>query len=181
MLLKQSAPLRMIVLSPANRPRIAPETRIRRIGGPSSLSVDDELTQAKIAWKNYQSTRKRDAIYDYLRAVFKIVRRWRKEHRAKTSSYQALRATGSTNKIRKVEPFAIVIFCTSDPRKVDAKTRAKWSRVLRYAEQFKPDTQNLTQFVKSNGGINECCAVVRTRSRIGENTRSLKRPSGAQF
>jgi hypothetical protein len=70
MLLKQSAPLRMIVLSPAKRPRIAPDKHIRTIVGPSSLSVEDELAQAKIAWKRYQSTRERDAIYDYLRAVF---------------------------------------------------------------------------------------------------------------
>jgi len=90
MLLKQSAPLRMIVLSPAKRPRIAPDRHIRTIVGPSSLSVEDELAQAKIAWKRYQSTRERDAIYDYLRAVFKIVRRWRKESRVKASSHQAL-------------------------------------------------------------------------------------------
>ena len=33
----------------------------------------------------------------------------------------------------KPEPFGIVIFCTSDPEVADAKTRSKWSRVLRYA------------------------------------------------
>jgi hypothetical protein len=33
-----------------------------------------------------------DAVYGYLGAVFKIVRRWRKERRAKGRSHQALRA-----------------------------------------------------------------------------------------
>ena len=75
----------------------------------------------------------------------KIVRRWRKENRAKASSHQALRATGQANTDSKPEPFAVVIFCTSDPRIVDAKTRSKWSRALRYAERFKPDTQSLAR------------------------------------
>ena len=89
MLLKQPAPPRVIVVSPASSPRITPQKYIRTIVSPSSSSVEDELLQARIAWKEYQSTRKRDAIYDYLRAVFKIVRRWRKESRAKASSHQA--------------------------------------------------------------------------------------------
>jgi hypothetical protein len=112
MLLKQpfsQVPPQAIAVSPVRYFRIAPETRIRRIGGPHRSAVGDDLAQARIAWKSYQSTRRRDAIYDYLRAVFKIVRRWRKEHRAKASSHQALRATGRANRIRNVEPFAVVI------------------------------------------------------------------------
>jgi hypothetical protein len=114
-----------IAVSPVRYFSIAPDRHIRTIVGPTSSPVEDELAQARIAWKKYQSTRRRDAIYDYLRAVFKIVRRWRKEHRAKASSHQALRATGRANRIRNVEPFAVVILVSSDPRKVDAKTRSK--------------------------------------------------------
>jgi hypothetical protein len=145
-----------IAVPPVRYFRIAPKTRIRRIAGPHSSAVEHELAQARIAWKSYQSTRRRDAIYDYLRAVFKIVRRWRKEHRAKASSHQALKRAGSTNRVRNLEPFAVVILVSSDPRKVDAKTRSKWSRLLQYADQFKPDTERLADFVKSHGGINEC-------------------------
>ncbi len=123
--------------------RVAPETRTRTVVGPYSATVHDELLQAKIAWKIYQSTRERGAVYDYLRAVFKVVRRWRKEHRAKASSRQALKVAGRINMVRNREPFAIVILCTSDPGKVDAKTRSKWSRVLRYANQFKADTEKV--------------------------------------
>jgi hypothetical protein len=54
------------------------------------------------------------------------------------------------------EPFGIVIFCTADREIADAKTRSKWSRVLRYALKAKPIGQSLTEFIKSNGGINEC-------------------------
>ena len=56
----------------------------------------------------------------------------------------------------KPEPFGIVIFCTCDPEVADAKTRSKWSRVLRYARKAKPGDQRLTDFIKSNGGLNEC-------------------------
>jgi hypothetical protein len=104
MLLKHpfsQGPPQAIAAPPVTYLRIAPKARIRRIAGPHSSSVEHDLAQARIAWKSYQSTRQRDAIYDYLTAVFKIVRRWRKEHRAKASSHQALRATGRANRIPK--------------------------------------------------------------------------------
>lgn len=174
MLLKQpfaQIPPQAIAVSPVRYLRIAPEKRIRTIVGPHSSAVEHELAQARIAWKRYQSTRRRDAIYDYLRAVFKIVRRWRREGRTKASSHQALRAASRANKIRKVEPFAVVIFCTSDRNNVDARTRSKWSRALRYAERFKPDSQRLAQFIKSKGGINEC--AVRGSGHVAELAKTL--------
>lgn len=138
--------------------RITPERHIRQIGISSSSAIEYELISARVAWKEYQSTRKRDAVYDYLRAVFAIVQRWKKEHRAKVKSYQALRATGRCSQARNLEPFAAVIFCTSDPHKADSKTRSKWYRAIRYAERFKADSQSVAQFIKSRGGINECAA-----------------------
>jgi hypothetical protein len=65
---------------------------------------------------------------------------------------------GRANRVRNLEPFAVVILCTSDPHKLDPKTRSKLSRVLRYADKFKPDTERLAEFVKRHGGINECAA-----------------------
>jgi hypothetical protein len=56
----------------------------------------------------------------------------------------------------KAEPFAIVIFCTADPDAVDAKTRSKWGRALRYALRARPENQRLTDFIKGEGGLNEC-------------------------
>jgi hypothetical protein len=54
------------------------------------------------------------------------------------------------------EPFAAVIRCTSDPAKVDKRTRSKWSRVLRYALSYKDHAEPLGQFIKRRGGINKC-------------------------
>ncbi len=51
-----------------------------------------------------------------------------------------MKLQGDTTSMR-VEPFAVVIRCTSAPDKVDgktrSKTRSKWSRALRVAEAFK--------------------------------------------
>jgi hypothetical protein len=54
------------------------------------------------------------------------------------------------------EPFAAVILCTSDPGKVDKRTRSKWSRVLRYAAEYKTSAEPLAAFVRRKGGINKC-------------------------
>jgi hypothetical protein len=56
------------------------------------------------------------------------------------------------------DPFAAVIRCTSDPAKADNRTRSKWSRLMRYAVAYKPDSEPLEQFVRRKGGINACAA-----------------------
>ena len=79
--------------------RIAPERKIQ-IVGTSHSTVSDELEHARRAWVRYQSTRKRDAVYDYLERVFKIVQHWKRQQRAKASSHQALIATNQRRAIR---------------------------------------------------------------------------------
>jgi hypothetical protein len=84
------------------------------------------------------------------------VQHWKKQRRAKASSHQAVVATKQRRAIRIDESFAAVIFCASNSEVADAKTRSKWARALRFAEQFTPNAQELAQFIKSQGGINEC-------------------------
>jgi hypothetical protein len=43
--------------------------------------------------------------------------------------------------------------------------RSKWSRVMRYAAAYKPDSEPLDQFVRRKGGINACAA--RFSRRMG--------------
>lgn len=150
-------PPRASAISQNNNSRIALTTeQISRIARILDPTVEDELAKARMAWKKYQSSRERDAIYRYLDAVFQIVVQWKEQRRAKASSYQALSATKQHGTIRTNEPFAVVIYCTSDRCKVDAKTRSKWARALRYAGRFKPDNQSLAQFIRNTGGINAC-------------------------
>jgi hypothetical protein len=63
------------------------------------------------------------------------------------------------------DPFAAVIRCTADPGKADKRTRSKWSRLMRYAAIYKPDSELLDRFVKRKGGINACAA--RFARRLG--------------
>jgi hypothetical protein len=59
------------------------------------------------------------------------------------------------------EPFAAIIRCTSDPSKVDKRTRSKWSRALRYALEQKDHSETLDHFIKRKGGINRCAERFR--------------------
>ncbi len=114
-----------------------------------------ELAEVNRAWRTYRSIKDRDAVYIYLASVFSVVTRWQRLNCALNKSRAALRLRPNPPQL-KPEPFGIVIFCTADPKIVDTKTRSKWSRVLRYAARVKPPGQRLTDFIKSNGGLNEC-------------------------
>ena len=118
-------------------------------------SIEADLAKIRSAWATYRSITDRDAVYIYLASVFGIVTRWRRLNCAVKNSWAALRLQHDAPQM-KPEPFGIVIFCTADREIADAKIRSKWSRVLRYAARAKPASQRLTDFVKSNGGINEC-------------------------
>jgi hypothetical protein len=119
-------------------------------------AIERQFAQARKAWARYQSTRERDAIYGYLSAVFEIVCRWKMLGHTRTCSLHALTAGKERASIRTREPFAITIYCTSDPQVVDTRTRSKWARALRFAARTKPAGQTLGKFMKSQGGINEC-------------------------
>ena len=93
-----------------------------------------------------------------LRRSSKIVRRWKEQDVVDTKTHLALKKAVGGNKVRNREPFGVVIFSRSDPSKVDTRTRSKWARALRYAEQFKPKADGLARFIKRQGGINECAA-----------------------
>jgi hypothetical protein len=92
------------------------------------------------------------------------------QHRAWKSAGLALKLQGPTTSMR-VEPFAVVIRCTSDPDKVDGKTRSKWSRALRVAEAFKGRDASIQAFIKGQGGINGCAARVREIAKKNEGSR----------
>jgi hypothetical protein len=73
------------------------------------------------------------------------------------------------------DPFAAIIRCTADPAKADKRTRSKWSRAMRYAAAYKPDTEPLDQFVQRKGGINVCATRFARRMGRGKAKRSERR------
>jgi hypothetical protein len=120
-------------------------------------ALEQDLFRVQTAWEDCQGTRDRDAIYGYLSAVFDLVAWWTAESREFERARWALRLQGADPSAAN-EPFAAVIRCTSDPAKVDKRTRSKWSRVLRYALEYKSYSEPLDQFIKRRGGINECAS-----------------------
>ena len=87
------------------------------------------LLRLEEEWETVQTSRERNAIYQYLTAVFELVSWWAQEGRAVDRAHRALHLRGYSS-VRQPEAFATIIRCTSDPAKVDDRTRSKWSRVL---------------------------------------------------
>jgi hypothetical protein len=126
----------------------------------------EDLLRLRTAWEECQASRKRDAIYVYLTAVFDLVAWWATANRALDLAHKALRLQ-SICPFAGEKPFAAIIRCTADPAKVDKRTRSKWSRALRYALEYKPPSEPLDQFIKRKGGINECAS--RCTRRLGRS------------
>jgi hypothetical protein len=123
----------------------------------SKIGLRQRLDRLVVACGDFKESRKRDAIYAYLRRVFGIVRGYRIKRRSSKLCQRAYQYAGLSPEM-KPEPFAVVIRCTCDGA-LDAKAISRLSRALRYAEQVKPKRQPLKEFVKSNGGINGCAAM----------------------
>jgi hypothetical protein len=123
----------------------------------SSEAIRQDLVRVRVAWEGAQSSRDRDAIYGYLTAVYGLVAVWNAEGRELERARRALRLQRLDVSDRE-GPFAAIIRCTADPAKADKRTRSKWSRVMRYAAAYKPDSVPLDEFIRRKCGINECAA-----------------------
>ena len=121
----------------------------------TTQALREDLRRVRNAWEDCQSHRERDAIYSYLTAVFDLVAWWAAEDRAVSRGRWALKLQGA-DPPNADEPFAAIILATADREKVDKRTRSKWSRVLRYAMEYKPSSEPLASFIQRKGGINKC-------------------------
>jgi hypothetical protein len=136
----------------------------------STDALKANLQRLEREWETYQSTRGRDGIYGYLTAVFELVTVWAHEGTAVDYARWALWLRGHRSAVVSPEPFAAVIFCTADRKKADHRTRSKWSRVLRYAAEYKDLDEPLAAFIRRKGGINKCAA--RFTRRFGRGARA---------
>jgi hypothetical protein len=123
----------------------------------SSESLRQDLQRVRDAWADCQASRDRNAIYGYLSAVYGLVAVWTVEGRQADRARRALCLQRLEISDRE-DPFAAIIRCTADPAKADKRTRSKWSRVMRYAAMYKPDSEPVDQFIRRKGGINACAA-----------------------
>ena len=105
---------------------------------------------------------------------------WAKENRAVKRARRALHLRGYSS-VREPEPFAAVILCTSGPERLDARMRSKWSRVLRYAAEFKDLDEPLADFLKRQGGINACVARYARHLRRSQSNTPVKHTPWGRF
>jgi hypothetical protein len=121
----------------------------------TTQALKQDLLRVRNAWEGPESSRDRNAIYGYLSAVFDLVMWWAAEDRAVSRGRWALKLQG-VDVQNADEPFAAIILATADREKVDRRTRSKWSRVMRYAAEYKPNSEPLAAFIQRKGGINKC-------------------------
>jgi hypothetical protein len=140
----------------------------------SSAALRQDLQRVRNAWEDAQSSRDRNAIYGYLTAVYGLVAWWTAEGREIDRARRALRLQRMEGSDRE-DSFAAIIRCTADPAKADKRTRSKWSRVMRYAVAYKPDSEPLDEFIRRKGGINACVACFSRWLARGAATRSQRR------
>jgi hypothetical protein len=138
---------------------------------PKAADLDRwTLADVNEQWVNFQSSRDRSAIYSYLHIVFELVEWWSKHPSEREEALQIVKGQNPKLATLPADPYAEVIACTADPKKVDGKTRSKWSRVLRYVAEFKSETELLRDFVPRKGGINKC--ATRYTRRLGRNSKT---------
>ena len=142
----------------------------------SKEALRQDLTRVRIAWEECQTSRDRNAIYGYLSAVFDLVMWWAAEDRAISRARWALQLQ-RLDLPTTDEPFAAIILSTADRQKVDKRTRSKWSRVLRYAMEYKSSSEPLAAFVQRKGGINKCAA--RFARCFGRRRSNYEKPTAS--
>ena len=128
-----------------------PKARIRR-----------RLEKVRAASGEFQASRSRDAVYDYLESVFAIVEHYRvrrRTHRLLQHAFKFANLPFDKN----AGAFSAVIRCTSD-RYIDIKTISKWARALRYVARCKKPDTGLKKFMKRAGGLNGCAARYAQRN-----------------
>jgi hypothetical protein len=162
-------PSSFMMITPAgyNPANISGETLTKRRHPYSSAAMRQDLERVRGIWDDCQASRDRNAIYSYLSVVYGLLAWWTAEGRETDRARRALRLQRLEVSDRE-DPFAAVIRCTADSAKADKRTRSKWSRVLRYAVAYKPDSEAFDQFIRRKGGINACAArSSRRRGRGG--------------
>jgi hypothetical protein len=119
------------------------------------VSLNQDIKRLREVWRKVQGERDRDAIYDYLAAVYEVIEWWTLENRAAERAGRALRITGLVIP-EQPEPFAAVIMASLAPERLDRRQINKWSRALRYALRHECRASKLMAFIKDHGGLNSC-------------------------
>jgi hypothetical protein len=129
------------------------ESSMSSTQGPS-LDLKQLLQRVKESWEIYQEADP-EPLLGYLLHVYAAVWNWPREHRKRYAS-RAVKLAGRTPDRAISDPFAAIIFCTSEPAKVNEKLRSKWSRALRFVAFNDVPPVKFKTFVTEHGGVKGC-------------------------
>ena len=131
--------------------------RQKSIPPDDAKELGQDIARVKKAWKKYQRSHRRNAVYRFLSAVFEIAALWQADGHAASRAQRAL-INERCKAPRSLDPFSALMVIAADPSAIDDRTLAKWSRALKYAAGRKPPSTTLTKFIRAKGGINDCAA-----------------------
>ena len=135
-------------------PRALRQTHYAPKDKAPQIGIRQRLEIACDAWDNFQASRTRDAVYEYLEAVFSIVEHYRVRRRTKRLLRDAVKFADLAFD-KNADSLTAIIRCTCDDT-VDSKTISKWARALRYVAHCKGPATRLETFMKEAGGVNAC-------------------------
>ena len=110
-------------------------------------SIKHRLSVVAEAWDDFQTSRRRDAVYGFLSAVFTLVQRHAKRGR-KRRLLRELRGIIGTKAQPATDPFTLIIRAVAEADGIDRKTVSKWSRALRYVAKVKPTGVSVRAFMQ---------------------------------
>jgi hypothetical protein len=134
----------------------------------AEVSLSAQLFRVCDVWEEILEDRRRDGIFRFLKAVYRLVTRCQREGRAKELLHSALKIAGLPAN-ENAELFSTVIRATCDG-KLDPKSVSKLSRALRYAAYRERPPRMLIEFIKGLGGIN--AAADRYAKRLGRGRKA---------
>ena len=138
-----------------------------------NTSVKHRLSVVAEAWDDFQTSRRRDAVYGFLSAVFTLVQRHTKRGRTRRLRRELSSIMG-TKVEPATDPFTLVIRAVADADGIDRKTVSKWSRALRYVAKVKPVGMSVRAFMQLRGGVNGCAEQYAAYFRKANRTARVR-------
>jgi hypothetical protein len=129
-----------------------------------AVSLPERFLRVVYAWDDSQTSRSRDAIYVYLKAVYAVL--YYDGRRRRTRLLRHLRKFGGQHLTTNADIFTIVIRSTSGGE-LNSKSISKIARAIRFVAHKKRPVRELISFMKRFGGINACAAKYASLRRAG--------------
>jgi hypothetical protein len=147
----------------------------------SKAALRYDLGRLQDAWRKFQRSRARDAVYCFLEEIFDLAAWWKAEGRSRSriDRVLAIKSVPRPKLTSNSTAYAVLIRAAAHPEELDKRTISKWSRALQHADDHKPTDQPLDEFVKARGGINGCAAeyseCLRRLSKLKRNKSNARK------